>query len=66
MSMNYARRFRAIVDGVETEVVLAGDYDKLEDLCVDFTRAVGEALIVTNQRSPDSQSDQSASGGAQS
>lgn len=58
MSMNYARRFRAIVDGVETEVVLAIDYDKLEQLCVDFIRAIGEALIATNQRS-------TASGGSE-
>lgn len=45
-----ARRFKAVVDGVLTDVVLAADYDKLEILCVDFTRAIGTALIEINAR----------------
>lgn len=45
-----ARRFIATVDGANAEVVLAVDYDKLETLCVDFTRAVGTALIEINER----------------
>lgn len=39
------RMFLDIRDTAKTELVLASDYDKLEKLCVDFARAVGEALI---------------------
>lgn len=39
------RMFLAMRDTEKTELVLAEDYERLETLCVDFARAIGEALI---------------------
>jgi hypothetical protein len=53
MAVKRYKMFINIKDTAKTELVLASDYEKLETLCVDFTKAIGEALIARNEQGPD-------------